>query len=302
MKKIISFLFSFFIISNSFLFAQGVAINTTGTSPDNSAILDVSSDSAGILIPRMTEELRDAITSPAIGLMIYQTDGIVGFYYFNGSAWDEVSSRRSVLSILECIQNGVRDVDGNHYKTVLIGDQVWMAENLATTKYNDGIGIPLVTDNGDWVDLVTPGYCWYENNQETYGDTYGALYNWYTINTGNLCPTGWHVPSDTDWTTLTSYLGGSSVAGGKLKEAGTEHWISTSTDVTNETNFTALPGGDRSPLSGFFDHLGIGGVWWSSTEANTTFAKSIRMNDSNSAAMIMNSYKGTGLSVRCLRD
>ncbi|MGB4293792.1 MAG: FISUMP domain-containing protein, partial [Bacteroidales bacterium] len=99
----------------------------------------------------------------------------------------------------------MNDVDGNRYKVIMIGNQLWMAENLRTTKYNDGTPIPLVTDNTAWSNLTSPGYCWYDNNS-TNKDTYGALYNWYTVNTGKLCPSGWHVPSDDEWTIMQNYL------------------------------------------------------------------------------------------------
>src|SRR5450759_4787246 len=114
----------------------------------------------------------------------------------------------------------VKDIDGNVYKTVTIGKQVWMVENLKTTKYNDGITIPLVIDNTAWTDLITPKYSWF-NNDIANKEVYGALYNWYTVNTNKLCPKGWHIPTDEEWTTLTTYLGGEGVAGGKLKETGT---------------------------------------------------------------------------------
>jgi len=108
----------------------------------------------------------------------------------------------------------VTDIDGNVYHIVAIGTQVWMAENLKTTKYNDGTFIPLVTDSTAWGNLSTPGYCWYNNDAATYKNTYGALYNWFTVNTGKLSPKGWHIPSDTEWETLITYLGGESLAGG----------------------------------------------------------------------------------------
>jgi uncharacterized protein (TIGR02145 family) len=120
----------------------------------------------------------------------------------------------------------VSDIDGNYYKTIQIGSQIWMAENLKTTRYNDGSNIPLVTDNTAWSNLTTPGYCWYNNDAATYKNVYGALYNWYAVNTGKLCPSGWHVPSEYEWTLLVNYLGGVYAAGGKLKETGTTHWYS----------------------------------------------------------------------------
>jgi uncharacterized protein (TIGR02145 family) len=158
----------------------------------------------------------------------------------------------------------VKDIDGNVYKTIIIGTQTWMAENLKTTKYNDGTAIPLVTDGVAWTALTTPGYCWYNNDAGSYKDIYGALYNWYTVNTRKLCPIGWHVPSDAEWTTLTNYMG-DNVVGGKLKETGTIHWQSPNKGATNESGFTALPGAFFSSLGIFFD-LGIEGGWHSSTE------------------------------------
>jgi uncharacterized protein (TIGR02145 family) len=162
----------------------------------------------------------------------------------------------------------VTDIDANVYKTITIGTQTWMAENLRTTKYNDDTPIPLVTDKTAWLYLTTPGYCWYDNNEANFKTTYGALYNGYATNTGKLCPNGWHVPSDVEWSTLTSFLGGEDAAGGKLKEIGETHWksyISPNMGATNESGFTALSGGYRTDL-GFFYHLGSSyGYWWSST-------------------------------------
>jgi len=157
------------------------------------------------------------------------------------------------------------DRDGNVYTSVTIGTQTWMVENLKTTKYKDGTDIPLVTDDTEWANLNTPGYCWYNNDAATYKNSYGALYNWYAVSTGKLCPTGWHVPTDAEWTTLTTYLGGESVAGGKLKELGTTHWTTPNTGATNETGFAALPGG-YIYYDGTFDFIGNIGGWWSATE------------------------------------
>ena len=196
------------------------------------------------------------------------------------------------------------DDDDNHYPVVKIGTQTWMAQNLKTTKYNDGTPIPLVTDAGTWVDLSTPAYCWYNNDSATYSNTYGSLYNWHTVNTGKLCPTGWHVPTDAEWTTLTTYLGGESIAGGKLKETDTTHWYSPNTGANNETGFTALPGGYRSSLSGTFDDVGNYGAWWSSTEYDTEYDALYAWR-----RYMSNDYRGVtrgfskqqrGLSVRCL--
>jgi len=198
------------------------------------------------------------------------------------------------------------DIDGNQYNVVTIGTQVWMKENLKTTKYNDGTAIPLVTDNTSWATLSTPAYCWYNNNEASFKNTYGALYNGYVadaeINGGkNVCPAGWHVPTDDEWTTLTTYLGGESVAGGKLKEIGTTHWQNPNTGATNESGFTALAGGTRY-IVGMFDIVGIYGYWWSSTETSATNAYYRNMLY-NYSYVYRDSYnKRYGYSIRCLRN
>jgi uncharacterized protein (TIGR02145 family) len=195
----------------------------------------------------------------------------------------------------------VRDADGNNYNTVKIGNQIWMAENLKTTKYSDGTDIPNVTDNTEWGNLSTGAYAWWDNDEATYGDTYGALYNWYAVETGNLCPSGWHVPTDEEWTTLTTYLGGEEVAGGKLKEAGTTHWNAPNTGATNEAGFTAVPGGLRYG-NGLFNLIGSYGYWRSATESDTSNAWFRFMGFNRSQVLRNDANKESGCSVRCLRD
>jgi len=197
----------------------------------------------------------------------------------------------------------VTDTEGNIYKTITIGTQTWMAENLKTIKYNDGTTIPLVTDGAAWAALSTPGYCWY-NNDVTNKSTYGALYNWYTVNTGKLCPAGWHVPSYEEWTTLTTYLGGDMVAVWKLIETGTSHWQSPNTGATNSSGFTALPGGSRvfSTFFSTFGGVGVAGSWWSSTVHYTGFVLYWALNYGNSYVGSSIGDKGYGFSVRCMKD
>jgi uncharacterized protein (TIGR02145 family) len=183
-----------------------------------------------------------------------------------------------------------------------------MAENLKVTRYNNGAAIPLVTDEAAWAALTTPGYCWYNNDEAIYKDTFGALYNWFVVDTvsngsKNVCPMGWHVPTDAEWTILTTYLGGVSVAGGKLKETGTTHWLSPNTGATNESGFTALPGGYRF-LDGTSCNLGISGSWWSSTEYTYSYGAylwSFGYIDCN-ASRSYNDGKTSGFSVRCVKD
>lgn len=205
----------------------------------------------------------------------------------------------------------ISDINGNVYKTIQIGTQIWMAENLKTIKFNDRTAIPNVTDNTEWESLITPGYCWYNNDEATYKATYGALYNWYAAKADKLCPTGWHVPSNDEWETLITYLGGGEVAAAvNVMEAGNTHWLEPSAGVTNETGFTGLPGGFRSISNDFrgFGSLGNFGLWWTTTDFTPS---------PNALATQLPSYddKGHwglgagfavytigGLSVRCVKD
>ena len=194
----------------------------------------------------------------------------------------------------------IADVDGNMYHIVKIGTQVWMAENLKTTKLNDGTYIPLVISNDDWGNLSSPGYCWY-NNDAANNITYGALYNFYAVRSGKLAPAGWHVPTDADWTTLVTFLDGDSVAGGKLKEAGTTHWLSPNKGATNEFGFTALPGGYRADQGNYSD-LGSLCIWWSSTIVDTTYGYARFMNHDLTYIIRFENSEMDGLSVRCVKD
>jgi len=196
------------------------------------------------------------------------------------------------------------DFDGNYYHTVVIGTQTWMVDNLLVTHFRDGTNIPNVTDNTAWAGLTTPGYCWYNNDFATYKATYGALYNWYTVSTGNLCPVGWHVPSDAEWTTLGTFLGGDNIAGSKLKEVGTNHWSSPNTDATNETGFTALPGGARYE-TGNFSNISFGCYLGSSTaysggDGQHVYGRILQANFGNLAGCYCLNVWGE--SVRCLKD
>ena len=200
----------------------------------------------------------------------------------------------------EPMEGTVADVDGNVYKTVKIGDQWWMAENLKTTKYNDGINLPNVTGNSTWSSLLTPGFCWYNNDEDTFKNTYGALYNWYAVSTGRLCPIGWHVPSHSEWNTLETFLGGLTVAGAKLQETGTTHWQSPNDNATNETLFTALPGGYRNHDGNFYGIYSSTG-WFSATEKNHNDAW-VRSMYSNSGYTADGYWKKAGYGIRCVKD
>lgn len=219
------------------------------------------------------------------------------------------------------ITGKVKDVDGNWYKTVKIGGQWWMAENLKTTRYNDKTIIPNLTFDSDWIaEDGTEGhngaYCWYDN-EITNKATYGALYNWYAVNTGNLCPIDWHVPTDEEWHTLILYLDGSAslddpsyiesyIAGDKLKEAGYAHWVIPYSypdyqGGTNESGFTALPGGWRD-YNGTFINIGYYCTMWSYAVASSYESRYRYMGYSYSVIVRSSIYRYGGLSVRCVRD
>ena len=291
LKELVIIISSMLLI-NAQICAQNVGISPDGSAPDNSAMLDIKSTSGGLLIPRMTTAQRDAISNPAQSLLIFNTTIKCYEGYVDGqwrSIYCEPCSGVSTVSY-----------DGVTYNTVSIGDQCWLKENLRTTKYNDGTSISNVTNSSTWTSTTSGAYCCYSNNTSNC-TTYGALYNWYAVNTGKLCPSGWHVPSDDEWTTLVNYLGGD---GGKLKETGTTHWQSPNTGATNSSGFTALPGGYRLSSTGFFTFLGLIGYWWSSTEydGSSAWIRSLSWSNANVGRSYDNISKSYGFSVRCLRD
>ena len=199
----------------------------------------------------------------------------------------------------------ITDSEGNTYKTIYIGTQQWMGENLKTSKYSDGTTIPNITDNNQWENLSTGAWCYYDNNSVN-NAKYGKLYNWYAVSKStngnkNVCPTGWHVPTDAEWTVLTDYLGGEIVAGGKMKEVGSTSWYSPNSDATNTSLFTGLPGGSRN-LNGDYSYIGGYGNWWSSTEYGTDDALDRFLYSYHGTAGRNNDNEKNGFSVRCLRD
>jgi len=199
----------------------------------------------------------------------------------------------------------VTDIDGNNYKTIQIGTLTWMAENLKTSRLNDGTAISLVTNNSDWINNFKSAYCWFDDSNTIYEKIYGAYYNWFTVNTGILCPIGWHVPSDREWQLLVDYLGGSSSAGSKIKEAGTNNWIYSNSDATNTSGFTALPAGLRGSSDGTFSGQGCFGEWWSSTElySSPLSAAWCRYISGDSTSITRDGlFKIGGFSVRCLKN
>ena len=277
MKKLL-FLLSIFVLLQLCLYAQNVGIGTA--TPAASAKLDITSTSQGFLPPRMTTAQRDAIVSPASGLVIFNTT-TNGLEFKSSTGWVSLTAV--------------------NYPSVLIGAQYWMEKNLEVTTYRNGDPIPYVTDATAWAALTTGAWCYY-NNDPANGSLYGKLYNWYAVNDPRgLAPTGWHVPTDDEWTTLSNTLGGDAVAGGKMKVAGTTRWTTPNTGATNESGFAGLPGGNRASL-GSFNNVGFYGYWWSSTEYGTTYAWG-RIMYYNYSDVYRDYYnKEVGFSVRCLRD
>lgn len=282
MKKALLIVATFsFIITG---WTQNVGIGTV--TPAASAQLDISSTAKGFLPPRMTAIQRSAITAPAEGLLLYQTDSAAGYYYFKSGVW-------------------LRLITESNYPGVTICTQVWMDKNLDVTNYRNGDPIPYVTDQAVWTTLTTGAWCYYNNDPST-NATYGKLYNWYALNDPRgLTPVGWHVASDAEWSTLATCLGGSAIAGGKMKVTGTTTWASPN-NANNSSGFAALPGGIRiNDANNFFVDLNYFSHFWTSTEVNNQPAFVITRfitNSSETLTQYIGFPKSYGLSVRCIRN
>jgi uncharacterized protein (TIGR02145 family) len=205
----------------------------------------------------------------------------------------------------------VKDADGNIYQTIAIGNQVWMVENLRTTHYRNGDAIPQITEINEWSALTTGAACDYKNDEKNSG-VYGKLYNWYAItDKRNICPKGWHIPTDEEWHTLVLFLDSaakidnsiieSKKAGGKLKENGTSHWSAPNTGATNETGFTGLPGADRI-YNGYFEIHTKFGYYWTSTENGSELAWFRVLDYDYPGVLRFQGFKKNGFSIRCIRD
>jgi uncharacterized protein (TIGR02145 family) len=207
----------------------------------------------------------------------------------------------------------MKDQEGNIYRTVKIGAQTWMAENLKTTKYRNGVSIPNITDNTQWQNNTTGAYCNYSNNASN-DCPYGKLYNWYAVaNSNGICPAGWHVPTDAEWNVLVKFLDinsdttctsctQSSIAGGKMKNSGTSYWPAPNGSATNSSGLSALPGGHRD-LNGSYLFVN-NGYYWTSTETigNINNAWSRDLNNLFGNINKPNYNKRFGFSVRCVKD
>ena len=195
----------------------------------------------------------------------------------------------------------VNDYDGNAYNTVTIGKQKWMKENLKVIHYNNGDAITNVTDSLSWINLKTGAYCNYRNNIAN-TTIYGRLYNWYAAkDSRKICPVSWHIPSKAEYTTMETYLGGSSLAGSKMKEVGTSHWYNPNSDANNSSGFTGLPGGNRNN-TGAFNYVIFFGSWWVLTESDALNAWYFGLSYNGSTSAINTGQKSRGYSIRCIKD
>jgi uncharacterized protein (TIGR02145 family) len=253
-----------------------------------------------------TGQFASSVTGLSLGtsyyLRAYATNSVVTVY---GSEISFTTKTAGVMFNPSLTYGTVIDVEGKSYKTVPIGIQVWMAENLKTAKFNDGTAIPLIIDDANWTNLLSPVYCWFDNNDTLYQNIYGAYYNWFAVSTGKLCPVGWHIPTDSEWQLLVDYLGGSNIAGSKIKEAGSNNWIGSNNDATNSSGFTALPGGLRGSYDGTFETQGIMGGWWSSTELETSplSAAWCRWIHADTTVIARSDiFKKDGFNVRCIKN
>jgi uncharacterized protein (TIGR02145 family) len=303
------------ITGYSFSFAQ-VGINTDGTAPNSSAMLDVKSTSMGLFPPRMNTNQISSIASPADRLMVYNTDwSQLYIYVASAGHWKEVDFGSGIIATFSTCGDPFTDArDGKTYNTVLIGTQCWFARNLNVGTRINGSGDQ--TDNS-----VIEKYCYSDN--ESSCDVYGGLYQWnewmnYTSSSNSnpgdrqgICPTGWHVPSDAEWCQMEIFLDATVVcetagwrgtdAGGKMKEAGTTHWTSPNTGATNSSGFTALPGGNWV-TGGGFSNLTTNAYFWSAAESSSTNAWGRNLYYSNAQVNRNGHDKTNGFSGRCVKD
>lgn len=210
------------------------------------------------------------------------------------------SIQSSGIKSVSSTRDALTDASALAGNTVRIGSQVWMTKNLDVSRYRNGDKIPQVKNRAKWAALTTGAWCWHNNDSST-GAVYGKIYNWYAVNDARgLAPEGWHIPSDSEWTILTTFLGGDAVAGGKMKETGTAHWLSPNTDATNSSGFTGVAAGNRYN-TGSFLYFGMYGWGWSSSESSG-LAWYRRLNYNDGGVFRGAADKRDGISVRCIRD
>jgi uncharacterized protein (TIGR02145 family) len=195
----------------------------------------------------------------------------------------------------------ITDIQGNLYRTVHIGKQQWMVDNLKTQKFSDNRELHHITNLNLWFSTDQPSYCSYQNEPDSVG-IYGYLYNWHAVNSGKLCPEGWEVPTRGDWMDLVKFLSGPEKAGGKLKDEGTDHWASPNLNATNESKFGLLPGGYNFKNPNSFGNMNANGFWWTATEFGDNNAYAYVLFYNNGTIVETSDYiKEQGLSVCCIK-
>ncbi len=287
----------------------GICWNTAG-----SPSLDDNFTSDGWILQQYSTDLRSLTPNTEYYVRAYATNS-TGTGYGNERKFTTRPIGTGSVFNAGLTYGTVTDIEGNVYKTIEIGSQTWMAENLRTTRFTDNTEIDLVTDDSIWGSTAYPGYCWYENNEELFGNIYGAYYNWMAVYTSRLCPAGWHVPSDAEWKTLEMNLGMTqeqadaenqrgTTEGAQLKESGTNNWFPGGIAGTNQSGFTALPGGSRSIFYGIFYNEGQNGLFWTSTGyypiGGVAYCRSLSYASSAIFRYLQNLK--FGLNVRCIRD
>jgi uncharacterized protein (TIGR02145 family) len=314
------------------IFAQGTITVTVTSSEKGTGITEIeyelpppgAYDITSVEVSFDDGEYQTIPESELSGLLEVVPLGINTLTWTPGEDFADIFSNLARIRV-NAVTSTITDIDNNEYRIVRIGEQVWMAENLKTTKYNDDTGIEFPnTNNTDWGNNTAGAYAWY-GNDDSNKDLYGALYNWHAVNTGKLCPTGWHVPSDAEWTELVNYVVAQgypnnwqdpngtgnalkscrqdgSPLGGDCDTSEHPRWNSDGTHYGfDEFGFSALPGGNRWTPGGFFG-LGAYGSWWSSTETSSTNAWGRDLYRSNGGVDRSNYGKTNGLSLRCVRD
>lgn len=286
--------------ANTFIPTSGGKILSTGDGLITAVGVCWSTTPGPTTADSKTEDylLYDDFSSELPGLQPGET------YYIRAYATNVAGTNYGNELVITMPLAAVTDADGNHYTATTILTQVWTVENLRTTKFANGEPIQNITDMEAWRSATDPAWSYYENDA-TYNHPYGKLYNWYAVSDArNLCPTGWHTPSEEEWTTLFSVLGGEGDAGGYLKERGTVHWLTTDPSVTNELRFTALPGGAKSATFSSYP-IGVLGLFWSSTALTDESARGYYLVDYNSSVgspPLPDYLKQAGHSVRCVKD
>ncbi|MFA6571114.1 MAG: fibrobacter succinogenes major paralogous domain-containing protein [Bacteroidota bacterium] len=301
MKKILFFL-SFFLFG-SLLFAQQEPLIKFYLNNDSVKTINLDEiDNINIIKSQSNNVMK-----------IFYRDSLTAYYpsqIIDNIKFEKDSLNKKILNVYISIYPKtyyLNEIDSilfaiDEYLPLTIGTQVWMLKNLDVDHYRNGEPIPQVTDNNKWINLTTGAWCWY-NNDSAIVSEFGKLYNWFAVNDSRgLAPDGWHIPSLNDWKTLYIYLGGEYIAGGKLKLTGTTYWISPNTGATNESGFSALPGGSRSGISGEFVAIEEYSFWWNSNEKNDTNSWYSFLTTTYASLSRVWSQKTYGYSVRCIKD